>query len=127
EARAGNNGLNLAVLHLANHMMDNEDMYGFLSYGDKDTFRFAWLALGTPYYMIEYPAGTCGYISHLDNSFNGMTMVQHDTNNEIIFLHRNLLKWDITRNDENLWQKIKSKKPSQNSIHIVVHYKKEQS
>ena len=36
--KAGNNGLNLAVLHLANHMMDNEDMYGFLSYGDKDTF-----------------------------------------------------------------------------------------
>ena len=30
--------MNLAVLHLANHMMDNEDMYGFLSYGDKDTF-----------------------------------------------------------------------------------------
>lgn len=36
--KAANNGLNLAVLHLANHMMDNEDMYGFLSYGDKDTF-----------------------------------------------------------------------------------------
>jgi alpha 1,2-mannosyltransferase len=30
--------MNLAVLHLANHMMENEEMYGFLSYGDKDTF-----------------------------------------------------------------------------------------
>lgn len=36
--KAGNNGLNLAILHLANHMMEQEDMYGFLSYGDKDTF-----------------------------------------------------------------------------------------
>jgi hypothetical protein len=36
--KRGNNGLNLAALHLANHMMTNPDMYGFLSYGDKDTF-----------------------------------------------------------------------------------------
>lgn len=36
--KRGNNGLNLAVLHLSNHMMANEEMYGFLSYGDKDTF-----------------------------------------------------------------------------------------
>jgi hypothetical protein len=36
--KSGNEGLNLAVLHLSNHMMDNQDMYGFLSYGDKDTY-----------------------------------------------------------------------------------------
>lgn len=36
--KRGNNGLNLAVLHLSNHMMTNPDLYGFLSYGDKDTF-----------------------------------------------------------------------------------------
>lgn len=36
--KSGNSGLNLAVLHLSNHMMDNQDMYGFLSYGDKDTY-----------------------------------------------------------------------------------------
>jgi hypothetical protein len=26
------------VLHLTNHMMEEDKMYGFLSYGDKDTF-----------------------------------------------------------------------------------------
>lgn len=36
--KRANNGLNLAVLHLTNHMMANDEMYGFLSYGDKDTF-----------------------------------------------------------------------------------------
>lgn len=36
--KRGNNGLNLAVLHLSAHMMDEEDMYGQLGYGDKDTF-----------------------------------------------------------------------------------------
>jgi hypothetical protein len=36
--KRANNGLNLAVLHLTNHMMAEDEMYGFLSYGDKDTF-----------------------------------------------------------------------------------------
>jgi hypothetical protein len=30
--------LNLAVLHIANHMMGQSDLYGKLSYGDKDLF-----------------------------------------------------------------------------------------
>lgn len=47
--KRGNNGLNLAVLHLSNHMMINPDMYGFLGYGDKDTFRYSFYALGLPY------------------------------------------------------------------------------
>jgi len=83
------------------------DVYYKFLYGDKDMFRFAWLALGTPYYMIEHAAGTCGYKDDRDNSFNGITMVQHVTDNEIIFLHRNLLKWDITLKDKNIWQTIK--------------------
>lgn len=36
--KRGNHGLNLAVLHLANHMMTSPDLYGNLGYGDKDTF-----------------------------------------------------------------------------------------
>jgi len=36
--KRANNGLNLAVLHLANHMQTQQDMYGQLMYGDKDTF-----------------------------------------------------------------------------------------
>ncbi|KAK1927346.1 mannosyltransferase putative-domain-containing protein [Papiliotrema laurentii] len=47
--KRGNNGLNLAVLHIANHMMGQSDLYGKLSYGDKDLFRFAFYALGLDY------------------------------------------------------------------------------
>lgn len=47
--KSANNGLNLAVLHLSVHMMDNPDMYGWLSYGDKDTYRYSFYALGLPY------------------------------------------------------------------------------
>lgn len=36
--KSGNNGLNLAVLHLSNHMMLESDFYGDLGYGDKDTY-----------------------------------------------------------------------------------------
>jgi alpha 1,2-mannosyltransferase len=36
--KRGNDGLNLAVLHIANHMMTRPEMYDFLAYGDKDTF-----------------------------------------------------------------------------------------
>lgn len=36
--KRGNNGLNLAVLQLSSYMMENEELFGFLSYGDKDTF-----------------------------------------------------------------------------------------
>ncbi|WPV01579.1 hypothetical protein SNE26_07305 [Mucilaginibacter sp. cycad4] len=94
-------------LQLCAYFNMRRDVYYKFLYGDKDTFRFAWLALGTPYYMIEHAAGTCGYKDNRDNSFNGTTMVQHDTDNEIIFLHRNLLKWDITLKDESIWQTIK--------------------
>ncbi|KAL1407822.1 hypothetical protein Q8F55_007257 [Vanrija albida] len=47
--KSGNEGLNLAVLHLSNHMMDERDFYGSLSYGDKDTYRFSFYALGLNY------------------------------------------------------------------------------
>ena len=36
--KRGNNGLNYAVLHISNHMMDDSEFYGQLMYGDKDTF-----------------------------------------------------------------------------------------
>lgn len=59
-------------------------------------FRFAWLALGTPFYFIEHPVASCGYFN-TDNVFCGQTMVQHLPNGQFGFLHRNLLKWDITK------------------------------
>lgn len=46
-AKSGNGGLNLAALYLAQHMA--EDGSYWFSGGDKDTFRYAFLALGIPY------------------------------------------------------------------------------
>jgi len=74
--KRGNNGLNLAILHIANHMMKERDMYYFLSYGDKDTFvrpaprmapcadadpqRYAHYALGLDYQMNSHQFATAG-------------------------------------------------------------------
>ncbi len=77
--------------------------------GDKDTFKFAWLALGRNYYMIPTPPGLCGF-SDQGDEFYGLSMVQHDMNGSVLFLHRNLLKWDQTRDDEILWTKIKRRR-----------------
>ncbi|GMF18846.1 unnamed protein product [Phytophthora lilii] len=62
-----------------------------LTWGDKDLFRFAWLKLEVPFHMIQTPPGMAGVIidSSLTSVFCGMTMVQHDTNGGILFLHRN--------------------------------------
>ncbi|ODO11043.1 hypothetical protein I350_01645 [Cryptococcus amylolentus CBS 6273] len=59
-SKRANNGLNLAILHLSNHMMSNSDMYGFLSYGDKDTFRYSFYALGLPYQQAPKIFATAG-------------------------------------------------------------------
>lgn len=77
------------------------DYYKFL-YGDKDTFRFAWLALHKSFYMIPHLVGSCGY-QDTEGNFYGHTMVQYDPSGAVIFLHRNLLKWDVTQENERLW------------------------
>ncbi|KAK6910896.1 hypothetical protein I203_104931 [Kwoniella mangroviensis CBS 8507] len=78
--KRGNNGLNLAILHLSNHMMTNPDMYGFLSYGDKDTFRYSFYALGLPYQQApKIFATTGGYQTQNGESsldFCGHSMIQ---------------------------------------------------
>ncbi|GMF20825.1 unnamed protein product [Phytophthora fragariaefolia] len=61
-----------------------------LAWGDKDLFRFAWLKLEKPFYMIQSPPAVAG--KTIDGSFCGLTMVQHDNNGEILFLHRNQRK-----------------------------------
>ncbi|KAJ9118619.1 hypothetical protein QFC22_003839 [Naganishia vaughanmartiniae] len=97
--KRGNNGLNLAVLHLANHMITSPDMYGFLGYGDKDLFRYSFYALGLPYQQApKIFATTGGYQTQ-----NGDDMIQwgttpwskrHDPNYhpEPAFLHTILAK-----------------------------------
>ena len=75
-----------------------QDYYKML-WGDKDTFRFSWMAMGTSYYMIPTPVGLCGF-NKPGTGFVGVSMVQHDFIGNILFLHRSLFKWDVTRNDE---------------------------
>ncbi|KAE9019028.1 hypothetical protein PR003_g13451 [Phytophthora rubi] len=61
-----------------------------LAWGDKDMFRFAWLKLNVPFHMIQTPPSVAGIM--FGDSFCGMTMVQHDTDGEVLFLHRNQMK-----------------------------------
>ncbi|KAG7377999.1 hypothetical protein PHYPSEUDO_010709 [Phytophthora pseudosyringae] len=61
-----------------------------LAHGDKDLFRFAWLKMGATFHMIESPPAVAGKV--INDSFCGMTMVQHDAQGDVLFLHRNSRK-----------------------------------
>lgn len=93
--------LNLAVYF----NMNNHIYYNYLV-GDKDTFRFAWLALKRTFYFVEHEVASCGYIDS-NGVFIGHTMVQHTPDGRILFLHRNLLKWDETDGCRETWEMIK--------------------
>ncbi|ETI55293.1 hypothetical protein F443_02034 [Phytophthora nicotianae P1569] len=59
-----------------------------LAWGDKDLFRLAWLNLNASFHMIKTPPAMAGMVTNM-SAFCGMTMVQHDPEGEILFLHRN--------------------------------------
>lgn len=61
-----------------------------LLWGDKDLFRLAWIKLNVPFFMIQTPPAVAGTVN--GTSFCGMTMVQHDAQGEVLFLHRNAKK-----------------------------------
>jgi len=86
--------------------------------GDKDTFKFAWHALNTPYFMISKSVGSSGYL--VQDKFYGHTMVQHDEHDDIVFLHRNLMKWDITKNSELTWELIKGFVNSNRNGNVII-------
>lgn len=54
--KAGNRGLNLAVLQLAYYMQLHRDTFGVLGYGDKDTWSYAAQALDLPLTMAPWIA-----------------------------------------------------------------------
>ncbi|ETL88224.1 hypothetical protein L917_12682 [Phytophthora nicotianae] len=76
-----------------------------LVWGDKDLFRFAWLKTASSFYMIETPPGSAGLKLPDQNIFCGVTMVQHDPEREIVFLHRNQEKLS-SENREKVWAHI---------------------
>lgn len=93
-------------LNLTLYFNMNSHIYYNYLIGDKDTFRFAWWALKTPFYFIEHEVASCGYTDS-EGAFIGHTMVQHTPEGRIIFLHRNLLKWDETDDQRQTWEIMK--------------------
>ncbi|OWY99024.1 hypothetical protein PHMEG_00030052 [Phytophthora megakarya] len=61
-----------------------------LLWGDKDLFRLAWIKLNVPFTMVQTPPAVAGTV--IGTSFCGLTMVQHDSQGEVLFLHRNAKK-----------------------------------
>ncbi|GAQ92625.1 hypothetical protein KFL_010750010 [Klebsormidium nitens] len=59
--------------------------------GDKEAFRLAFLATGTPFAMVETPVAAAG-VETDSGEFCGHTMVQHDPAGVPLFLHHNSLK-----------------------------------
>ncbi|KAG2502455.1 hypothetical protein BBO99_00009852 [Phytophthora kernoviae] len=74
--------VNFYSFHSPNHFEQLK-----LVYGDKDLFRYAWIKLDVPFYMVQVPPAVAGKV--VNESFCGMTMVQHDAEGNVLFLHRN--------------------------------------
>jgi hypothetical protein len=72
------------ALQLAMHFNEHSDFYYQHVYGDKDTFRFAFLKTGTPFSM---PSRRIEYIDG--------TLCQHDFTGRRIFQHR-IKKWSLS-------------------------------
>eukprot|EP00049_Salpingoeca_infusionum_P004897 m.85347 g.85347 ORF g.85347 m.85347 type:complete len:861 (+) comp12777_c1_seq1:143-2725(+) len=83
------NGLNLC-------MFFNNEFYMKLLNGDKDTFRFAWMAAGVQFYMMDQLPVAVGTLREVFNAqeegFCSHTMLQHDPSGEPLFVHHNQLK-----------------------------------
>lgn len=69
-----------------------------LVYGDKDLFRLAWLKVHASFHMIRAVPAMAGRFEN--GSFCGMTMVQHDAEGNVLFLHRNQHKLTGERQEE---------------------------
>lgn len=110
-----------AALNLCMYFNQQRDIYYQFLLGDKDTFKFAWKALQQPYSMIATPVAFCGYAGELNTiPYKGIAMVQHDLQGRILFIHQNLMKWDVVKDDEFLWGKIKKFKPdAKNRLFIL--------
>ncbi|EOR01323.1 hypothetical protein E3P89_01078 [Wallemia ichthyophaga] len=97
--KAGNDGMNLAALHIAALMADNHKYWFKLAGGDKDTFRYAFHLLRIPY--VHAPnwvaAGGAPTPISRDSSirFCGHSKIQFDLNTlepKPVFAHAQLLK-----------------------------------
>jgi hypothetical protein len=69
-------------LALAHWMNQHSDFFYDFLYGDKDTFLFAWLMLGLPFHMVQFPPKRLS-----------LTICQRDFEGVVLFQHRNEIKW----------------------------------
>ncbi|EJT97027.1 hypothetical protein DACRYDRAFT_85458 [Dacryopinax primogenitus] len=99
-SKSGNGGLNLAALHIAAHMQAEHEFWFRLSGGDKDTFRYAFWALGLEYVSAPRWMSILGYEDN--GKFCGLSMVHYDLSHppntlpstppSPLFVHANLVK-----------------------------------
>lgn len=88
-----NKQLGWLALNTINYMAINHRYYmdELQLLGDKDFFRLVWRSLQLPYFQIRMPWHLAGFM-HGHDRFCGLGMVQHDPDNNIVFLHANGLK-----------------------------------
>ncbi|KAJ1550245.1 hypothetical protein HK096_007959, partial [Nowakowskiella sp. JEL0078] len=79
----------LNLLWYLNRNQEIRNWHNFLN-GDKDMFRFAFRAAGTPGYFIPHLVAPGGFRS--SRIFCGISMMQHDIEGKLLFAHINLLK-----------------------------------
>jgi len=74
----------------------NSEFYMKLLNGDKDTFRFSWIAAQVPFHMIKAWPTAVGTLKELHSAdqkgFCAHTMLQHDFDGKPLFVHHNQLK-----------------------------------
>lgn len=98
------------ALELAVHFNVHAELYFRLLHGDKDTFLFAWLALGNSFHFVRHSPAVVGTRSS-DGRVCGHTMGQFHPSQPsaasaaLLFLHRNYhSKWHVGRAATMAWE-----------------------
>jgi len=108
-------------LNLTIFFNEKSEIFHQLVFGDKDTFKFSWYALKSAFVMVETEPAACGYLDE-KQEFSGIAMIQHDLDGNPLFVHRNLVKWDVTRYNERLFERIKMFKPNADNKEYKLGY-----
>mmetsp|Transcript_14356 Transcript_14356/g.43356 ORF Transcript_14356/g.43356 Transcript_14356/m.43356 type:complete len:597 (+) Transcript_14356:257-2047(+) len=103
------NGLLLAAFMNVHAVLYYELLSNFMGKGDKESFAYALLAVGSSYTAVPTPVGSIGVMklhcnkqqTHCWQEFAGNTMTQHDLEGRMTFLHTNFKpKWDLRLSDD---------------------------
>lgn len=123
--KGGNGGLNLAALWLATAMMADDAFWFKLCGGDKDTFRWAFRALGIPYARSQRWLSALGYLQN-SGGFCGHTMLQHDIavppgahDYPPLFVHANLMKHMGPETERPIFKLVKKMKQDRATEHSL--------